>query len=580
MAVDTLPVIPGWTAIGHGGETLNICRDREPNMLKVSTTNATGAGSLSSAIQNLDNTKFNFIIFTTGGTASIGAVSVDSFTLNATHSCVYLAAQTAPGGGYALHTPRDGRSTFRIEGANDVVIRFLRFRSANRGDAQQLDAFDFREGQNLLVAQNSMSWGSDEIFSMTPVSADSLTDWTVAYNYFCCGFKTMSLVSLSTGDGPIHRGTLLQNTMQQASHRFPTIAQDDGGALGGVQIELVGNVFGGAWGSKYSHYWGGAQTDWLDNGWVKMAASTGGDIIEVRECTSPVESPPCGGRDERYAGQLYVDGNTTVGITPILTDSSLIELKTSGPNAPPPDSIFRGTRLAALNSAVFPVGRITMDSLKADTIVAFAGAHTGLNCDGTFKADGSMRDATDSLMLVQYRARTGLGATPDSIAEYGGLATLASGSACADLDDDGYPDAAEKRLLNSSTDSTSLTVDSVTAGGYWAFELYLQGKTLNFSQTSTCGGGHFIYWSTLQEDTLPKFTAGVLDSTIVQRPSTDSVSATVEKSSLLYNSDSTIVMVATKTEQAHTALDSVAADSIATANSLQIDLSVCANLLP
>jgi len=229
---------------------------------------------------------------------------------------------------------------------------------------------------------------------------------------------------------------------------------------------------------------------------------------------------------------------------------------------------LRGTAFSP--RGLYPTNRGTITDGVRDDIVANAGMSKLLTCAGVLT---NARDATDSVRVGWYETSGGLSTWID--ADTISFSSVATGSACTDTDNDMMSDDFE---IAQGYTATSLSPTLVTASGYFAFELYLAGLDLDYDAAASCAAGHFLYYSTLQQDTLPKFTSGVLDTTIVQRPDTDSIAANAHKSSYLYSSDSLKVLVATATAQAHTSVDSTVADSIALAEGMPYP--VCPYLVP
>ena len=84
-------------AEGWGAMATSSCRLLLPRIRFVTNLNSSGAGSLREALENgVGDARYTFVIFRVGG------IITDS-RITTTGSCLYLAGQSAPGGGI-LHT--------------------------------------------------------------------------------------------------------------------------------------------------------------------------------------------------------------------------------------------------------------------------------------------------------------------------------------------------------------------------------------------------------------------------------------------------------------------------------------------
>ena len=102
------------------------------------------------------------------------------------------------------------------------------------------------------------------------------------------------------------------------------------------------------------------------------------------------------------------------------------------------------------------------------TLLPNVGASRRLDCSGDWVGN---RDTVDTRVLDNYA--NGTGAFPTDEATVGGLPVLDAGTACADTDADGMPDAwetAQGLNQNSAADAVS-----VHASGYAQIERYING---------------------------------------------------------------------------------------------------------
>ncbi|KKK72602.1 hypothetical protein LCGC14_2902250, partial [marine sediment metagenome] len=112
---DTVVAFPG--AEGWGAMALDACRALLLQHLVVSNTNNSGVGSLRQAlVTDARSDRYTIITFTTGGTITL------SSDIRITASCIYLAGQSAPGGGILIKN-----NGLRFDGGQQL-IRYIRVR--------------------------------------------------------------------------------------------------------------------------------------------------------------------------------------------------------------------------------------------------------------------------------------------------------------------------------------------------------------------------------------------------------------------------------------------------------------------
>ena len=87
-------------------------------------------------------------------------------------------------------------------------------------------------------------------------------------------------------------------------------------------------------------------------------------------------------------------------------------------------------------------------------------------------------DPLDQLILSQARDGTGPSTEEenDHPSDYGGIPNLAAGTACADTDRDGMPDAYESRVGLDPNDPSDAAMDA-DGDGYTNVEEYLNGSS-------------------------------------------------------------------------------------------------------
>ena len=175
------------------------CRAKPIKIIFVTNTNDTGTGSFRDAITNqVSNSNFNFILFKTGGTvrSAAGQPRMEA-------SCVYVAGQTAPGGGFQVMRHIYGGSNqglFRID-SGDVVIRYIKFRmnSSDGADAggQNLNT---TTSDRFLLDHVSTCCSDDKevgLVGFTPTSV--MDDISFRYSLFFWGISNSKPLGSSSG---------------------------------------------------------------------------------------------------------------------------------------------------------------------------------------------------------------------------------------------------------------------------------------------------------------------------------------------------------------------------------------------
>ena len=148
---DSLPAFP--EAEGWGALALNACRSSTVVVHRVTNTNDSGAGSFRTAIDAVSGGNFDIIVFTTGGTVDLAS------RLNLDAGCVYIAGQTAPGGGFQA---KDGG--MRLFNNDDVVIRYIRVRHGFVGTCGGCGAIrlsDTGGANRIIMDHTSQGWTAD-----------------------------------------------------------------------------------------------------------------------------------------------------------------------------------------------------------------------------------------------------------------------------------------------------------------------------------------------------------------------------------------------------------------------------------
>jgi pectate lyase len=130
-------------AEGHGRFAVG---GRGGEVYAVTNLNDAGPGSLRDAVSRGNRT----VIFRVSGTIDLRS------DLTISQSNITLAGQTAPGDGICLR-----KYPLRIDGANDVVVRYLRVRPGDE-EKKPVDGIEVRDARNVILDHCSVSWSLDE----------------------------------------------------------------------------------------------------------------------------------------------------------------------------------------------------------------------------------------------------------------------------------------------------------------------------------------------------------------------------------------------------------------------------------
>ncbi|KAI1082437.1 fibronectin [Whalleya microplaca] len=146
-------VIPSASAIlafpGAEGFGREAAGGRTGTVYHVTNLDDSGTGSFRDAVSEANR----IVVFDVGGTINItDRVSVSKN--------IYIAGQTAPGGGIALYG--NGLSW---SNADEAIVRYVRVRMGKSGDSGK-DGITIAEGKNMIFDHLSISWGRDETFSI------------------------------------------------------------------------------------------------------------------------------------------------------------------------------------------------------------------------------------------------------------------------------------------------------------------------------------------------------------------------------------------------------------------------------
>ncbi|MBW7466522.1 pectate lyase [Pontibacter aydingkolensis] len=396
---------------------------RGGQVVYVTNLNDDGEGSLRDAIQKKGP---RIIVFAVSGTIALER------PLDINNGDVTIAGQTAPGDGITL---RNYQVSIK---ADNVILRYLRFRMGDTA-AQQADALGANKGNsNIIIDHCSMSWATDECASFYRGKNFTL-QW--------------SIISES----------LNQSVHEKGDHGY-------GGIWGGEGATFHHNLIA-SHNSRNPRFSGSSSTQNTANELVdfrnnvifnwKNNSIYGGEKGKYNVVNNYFKAGPATAKSKRDRivnpsqpyGKFYVNGNYVDGFPEITKDNWA-----GGVHADHPDS-------AKVTSAYKVLEPLTQSAQVAyEQVLAHAGA-------------SHKRDTVDKRIVSEVRSGNPTNGKSkdgiiDSQQDVGGWPELKTAAAPKDSDKDGMPDAWEvkhKLNPNSADDAATYTLDKL----YTNVEVYL-----------------------------------------------------------------------------------------------------------
>ncbi|WP_308992173.1 hypothetical protein QLS71_018880 [Mariniflexile litorale] len=416
------PTAEGFGAYSKGG--------RGGQVLYVTNLNDEGQGSLRWAVEQQGP---RTVVFAVSGTIELKK------RLNIENPYLTIAGQTAPGDGICLKG-----ETVKIL-THDIIIRYIRVRLGDgkhgEGSKQGKDAIDISIGENIIIDHCSAGWSLDEALS-TSTKNPTLTNVTVQW----C-FITEALNPDNHGYGSLIRGTrgakysYLHNLYAHNRGRNPRPGNYDTNPHDedpeGLLLDFRNNVLYN-WGGGYAgynadkksvtrlNYVGNYLIPGADSNPTGIAYSTG----------SPYNSSYF--FDNYYNDKLSVNPWDVVKFDESWTEKNIQDYKQTKP---------------------FETGPVKTE----DATIAY---------QRVLKEAGAIlpkRDAVDTRIVDGIKNRTGK--IIKSQDEIGGWPELKSTSTPIDSDQDGMPDAWEKK--NKLNPRNAEDRNKVGTDGYTMLEIYL-----------------------------------------------------------------------------------------------------------
>lgn len=420
---------------------------RGGKVVKVTNLNDSGSGSLRAAI---NTSGARIIVFDVSGTIEL------SSNLNITQPDVTIAGQTAPGDGITI------KNHPVFIGADNVIIRFMRFRLGNEKQVEG-DAIWGRYQKNIIIDHCSMSWCTDEAASFY-ANQDFTMQWCIISESLNNSLHEKG----SHGYGGIwggDRASFHHNLIAHHKSRNPRFNGWRPGTSNGPylneHVDYRNNVIYN-WRDESAYGGENGQYNIVDNYYKPGPATPESKVMRIMRISK--ES------DEAYApgyGQFFIHGNFVAGNSAVTSDNWNGGIIYDG-----------GTNkaMAQLSSAIDHQMTTEHTAEQAfEKVLSYSGA--------SFK-----RDAVDLRVVDEVRNGTatysgsvsGFPGLIDSQEDVGGWPVLESLPAPLDSDGDGMPDAweTEMKLDPSKSDANGRNLSTA----YDNVEVYINSLVKSITQ--------------------------------------------------------------------------------------------------
>ncbi|KAH7165222.1 fibronectin [Dactylonectria macrodidyma] len=388
---------PGAEGLGR-----NAVGGRYGSVYKVTNLDDSGTGSLRDAV----STSNRIVVFEVGGVINISSRIV-------VKSNIYIAGQTAPGGGITIYG--DGWSW---SDANDSIARYIRVRMGKGGTSGK-DAITIASGNRMVFDHLSVSWGRDETFS---ISGDAV-NVTVQNSIIAQGLETHSCGGLMETDGGV---SLFRNLYIDNKTRNPKVK-----GVNDFQNNVIYN-WGGGGGYIAGDSSGQSYANIINNYFISGPSTS---VTAFTRGNSNFHA---------YVKNNFYDSDRDG----VLDGSALCETSTCYSSIDFQSSPYS-----------YP-GPTTLYTPQQAVEVVLTGSGASLS-----------RDSVDTQLITQVRSYGTKGALISDEASMGGAGTIASGTAPTDTDGDGIPDAWETANgLNPNDKSDGMKIAS---NGYSNLENYV-----------------------------------------------------------------------------------------------------------
>ncbi|MBN2343762.1 MAG: pectate lyase [Deltaproteobacteria bacterium] len=377
----------------------------------VTNLNDSGTGSLRDAVSAPNR----IVVFDVGGIINI-------FSRIVVHSNIYIAGQTAPGGGITVYG--NGVAFNSDSGDGNTIVRYIRVRMGAGGDSGK-DAVSISLGQNYMFDHVSISWGRDGTLDVngTPIDNLSFQECIISQGVNVDNHSTGGLMQPSGVDG---RWSMIRSLYIDNKTRNPK-------ARG--RHEFINSVL----------------YNWAEHGYI-MGDTTNG----TSECN--------------LIGNYFIYGPSSNSDTHITGTTEYFHVYPednwvdSNKNGTLDGSLLTNYKTATVMTSPFDYPGMNQQMSAQDAL-----AHVIDNVGASI-----VRDAVDELLigqLMSYGTEGQIVTTEADNGISGNVGTVANGTPPIDSDQDGMPDDWETaRGLNPSVADDSGDDDD---DGYTNIEEYL-----------------------------------------------------------------------------------------------------------
>lgn len=229
---------------------------------------------------------------------------------------ITIAGQTSPGGICIAD------QAFTIA-ANNVIIRFMRFRPGNPAD--DVDGLGGMDRKNIIVDHCSVSWSSDETLSVYGME-NSTVQWCIASQALYFTQAKDGKAHGFAGNWGGHNATYHHNLIAHCDSRTPRLGPRPSTLELGEQVDIRNNVFYN-WGGE-GCYGGETQHANLVNNYYKPGPTT--DLLRDRRCYRIARIGIYGQNYDNGEGfepfkgiwgRFYIDGNYMFGNADVTADN-------------------------------------------------------------------------------------------------------------------------------------------------------------------------------------------------------------------------------------------------------------------
>ncbi|MFI1772801.1 LamG-like jellyroll fold domain-containing protein [Thalassobellus citreus] len=422
-------------ATGFGRYTTGARGYVNPQIYLVTNLNDSGAGSFRDAVSQ----EGRFVIFKVGGIINLQSQIV--VAKNTT-----IAGQTATGEGIVLAGPR-----VTFTGASNTISRYIRIRYV--GGAKNQDASGLSNGANMIFDHMTVTWGTDEVFSINwdgkGTSPDNITIQNSIIGQGLHRHNHSAGGLMQPSDGKI---SLIGNLYISNKTRNPKVK--------GIN-EFVNNVVynWGNYGNTYGHTESGdAYIMGGDSAGTSEVNIINNYFIGGPHTNNSLSTPFNRGNSNffLYGSGNYFDNNKNGTLDGTLVSEDLTGYPTGNVSS------------LQLSPYDYPVKNASLTAQESfDKVVLDVGASY------------PRRDQVDSLMIDNLVSK-GTEAfyvyrETDLPFINGGLGHVYAAPSPLDTDNDGMPDAWEDNNgLNKNNASDALAV-SITNSPYLNIEVYING---------------------------------------------------------------------------------------------------------